>query len=368
MWSSAIWYSSRPARTFSRDRSTGHLAARGDDRPGLSARTVLVRIACLGICGTDVHLFTGEIAYMKNGLSTYPFRPGHEWSGTVVAVAEDVTEVAPGDRVVGEPFLSCGRCEQCRLGRRNHCPTRHELGVRGESPGAAAVYLRVPAGNVARIASSVDSSNAVLCEPLVTVLHALSATRLEPGERIGVIGAGTIGLLAVQVASAMGARVHVLGVSDRMQLALSMGAERVVRVDEAPSDSYDVVIEASGAPGSLVLASRVAAIAGRIAQVGMPGEDTVPVDAVALVTKGPHVTGVLGGISFLARAVQLIEKGVVQAGPLIDRVLPWNEYGSALELRINRGATRPKLIFDFSGMRGPATTASTNHERKNWLT
>ena len=272
--------------------------------PAEAPGTVLVRIARLDICGTDVHLFTGEIAYMKNGLSSYPFRPGHEWSGTVVAVADDVSEVAPGDRVVGEPFLSCGRCEQCRLGRRNHCPARHELGVRGDSPGAAAEYLRVPVGNVARIASSVDSSNAVPCEPFVTVLHALSATRLEPGERIGVIGAGTIGLLAVQVASAM----------------------------------------------------------------GMSGEGTVPVDAVALPTKGPHVTRVLGGILFLARAVQLIEKGVVQAGPLIDRVLPWNENGSALELRINRGATRPKLILDFSGRRGPATTASTNHERKNWAT
>lgn len=172
----------------------------------------------------------------------------------------------------------------------------------------------------------------------------------SPVSGSGVIGAGTLGLLAVQVAHAMGARVDVLGVSDRMRLALTMGAEQAVKIADAPVDRYDVVIEASGATGSLALASRIAAIAGRIAQVGMPGDDTVPVDAVALVTKGLQVTGVLGGIPFLKRAARLIEEKIVHPGLLIDRVLPWSDYGSALELMMNRTATRPKLILDFTGL------------------
>lgn len=318
--------------------------------PAEAAGQVLVRIERLGICGTDVDLYTGDITYMKNGLSAFPFRPGHEWCGTVVAVAEGVTTVSAGERVVGEPFLSCGHCEQCRRGRRNQCPTRRELGVRGDSPGAAAEYLRLPAENIAPIADTVDPSHAVLCEPLVTVLHGLSVTRLEPGESVGIIGAGTLGLLAVQVARSMGARVEVLGVSDRMRLALSMGASRVLHVADAEPDRYDVVIEASGGADSLALAVRVAGIAGRIAQVGMPGDATVPVDAVAIVTKGLHVQGVLGGIPYLARAARLLEEGVVRPGELIDRVLPWNDYGVALELMMNRGLARPKVILDFTGV------------------
>jgi 2-desacetyl-2-hydroxyethyl bacteriochlorophyllide A dehydrogenase len=318
--------------------------------PEPAPRHVLVRIDRLGICGTDVHLFTGDIAYMQNGLSRYPFRPGHEWCGTVAAVAEGVTNVAVGDRVVGEPFLSCGRCSLCLRGKRNHCPNRDELGVRGDSPGAAAEYLRVPAENVAKIAEHIDPAHAVLCEPLVTVLHALSVTRLEPGERIAVMGAGTLGLLAVQVAKAMGAVVDVLGVSDRMWLALENGAEQFLRVDDAVPETYDVVIEASGAATSLALAVRIASPAGRIAQVGMPTASTIPVDAVAIVTKGLQINGVLGGIPFLPRAVTLLENGVVRPELLIDRVLSWHEYERALSLIMDRTMKRPKIILDFESI------------------
>jgi threonine dehydrogenase-like Zn-dependent dehydrogenase len=310
--------------------------------PEPAPRHVLVRIDRLGICGTDVHLFTGDIAYMQNGLSRYPFRPGHEWCGTVAAVAEGVTNVAVGDRVVGEPFLSCGRCSLCLRGKRNHCPNRDELGVRGDSPGAAE--------NVAKIAEHIDPAHAVLCEPLVTVLHALSVTRLEPGERIAVMGAGTLGLLAVQVAKAMGAVVDVLGVSDRMWLALENGAEQFLRVDDAVPETYDVVIEASGAATSLALAVRIASPAGRIAQVGMPAASTIPVDAVAIVTKGLQINGVLGGIPFLPRAVTLLENGVVRPELLIDRVLSWHEYERALNLIMDRTMKRPKIILDFESI------------------
>ncbi|MCU1635289.1 MAG: hypothetical protein JWQ68_528 [Cryobacterium sp.] len=310
---------------------------------------ILVRIDRLGICGTDVHLFTGDIAYMKNGLSAFPFRPGHEWAGTVEAVAPDVTGLAPGDRVVGEPFLSCGHCEQCRRGRRNQCPTRNELGVRGDTPGAAAQYLRIPAENAARFADHVDPAHAVLCEPLVTVLHALSATRLESGESVGVIGTGTLGLLAVQVAHHMGARVEVLGVSERMNAAVAMGAERAVLVADAIPDRYDVVLEMSGADGSLAVATRVARGGGRIAQVGMPGSELVPIDAVAVVTKGLQISGVLGGIPFLARAVRLLEQGVVNPEALVDRQISWRHYDQALDLLMRRALDRPKVILDFTG-------------------
>lgn len=311
---------------------------------------MLVRIKRLGICGTDVDLYTGDITYMKNGLSALPFRPGYEWCGTVVAVANGVTNVSAGEWVVGEPFSRAATASSV-------AEVGETIARRGASSGCAAI-LPEPRPSTCDCRPRTQRPSPILSAPPTPCCAnrssrcctGLSVTRLEPGESLGIIGAGTLGLLAVQVARSMGASVEVLGVSDRMRLALSMGANRVLHVADAEPDRYDVVIEASGGADTLALAVRVANIAGRIAQVGMPGDAPVPVDAVAIVTKWLQVHGVLGGLPYLARAVRLLEEEVVRPGELIDRVLPWNDYGVALVLIMNRGLARPKVILNFTGV------------------
>ncbi|TFV85045.1 zinc-binding alcohol dehydrogenase [Microbacterium sp. dk485] len=306
---------------------------------------VLVRVERVGICGTDLALLDGSMGYLESGLTRYPLRPGHEWCGTVAAVEGDVAGIAVGDRVVGEPFLSCGRCALCRAGRRDQCPHRDEIGVRGDAPGTAAQYVAVPAENLAVVPAGLDPSTAVLAEPLVTVLHALSAVRLEAGESLGVIGAGTLGMLAAQVARAAGAAVTVYSRGDRAERAQACGAA-FVRSADAAADRHDAVIEASGGEGTVGLAVRLARPAGRVTLVGVPGSPE-PLDAMPIVVKGLQVTGVLGGIPFLHRAVRLLADGVVNPDAVIDRVLPAARAVEALDLLAGGSTRRPKILLDF---------------------
>lgn len=334
---------------------TGRMAALVFAEPGVAewrdapipeerAGLVLVRVERVGICGTDLALLDGSMGYLASGLARYPLRPGHEWCGTVVAVAEAVTGVAPGDRVVGEPFLSCGRCALCRAGRRDQCPTRDEIGVRGDAPGAAAEFVAVPVENVAVVPPGLDPAAAVLAEPLVTVLHALSALRLDAGESLGVIGAGTLGMLAAQVARAAGAHVTLYARGDRAARARDCDAA-FVRAADAASEGHDAVIEASGGDGSLDLAVRLARPAGRVALVGVPGA-AEPFDAMPVVVKGLELTGVLGGIPFLERAVRLLADGIVRADTIVEAVLPVARTREALDLLGSGRAARPKIVLD----------------------
>lgn len=313
-------------------------ASRGGD--------LLVRVERVGICGTDVHLLDGTSPYVRDAFTTYPIRPGHEWCGTVVATAADVDTVQPGQRVVGDPFLPCGRCQVCREGRNNLCPRRDELGVRGQTPGAAATYVRIPVANVARVPAGMLAAHAVLAEPAVTVLNALRCTMLQPGERVAVIGTGTLGLIAVQVVAAQGGHVDVIGVEPAgVDLARTFGAEHGYLDEPAPADRYDVVVEASGAAAVTPELTRIAAIGGRIAQVGITGAATCTVDLPAMVAKGLTLVGILGGVSLLGRALDLIDQGVIRADALIDDVVGGQDAVAAFD-RMQQPRPKPKLLID----------------------
>lgn len=317
--------------------------------PGELAGHVLVRVERLGICGTDQHLFSGHSAYIRSGLTRYPFQPGHEFAGRVVAVADDVDTVRVGDRVVGEPFLPCQACEVCRRGDINLCPNRSEQGVRGTVAGAAARFVRVPAANVAVVPEDVEPGAAVLAEPSVTALSAIASARVLPGDRVAVIGTGTLGLLVMQIASSLGAEVTAVGIEDAgLELARECGAIAAFQPDAAPDDRFDAVIEASGASSGLMTASRLAAPGGRIAQLGIPGGAEVPVDAASVVSKGLTIAGILGGVSHLSRAVRLIAAGVIRPDLLVRETIGWQEAPGAFGAA--PAGSKPKVLIDLTDL------------------
>ena len=319
------------------------------DIPSEHEGSALVRVAALGICGTDVHLFTGSSSYIAQGLTSYPFRPGHEFCGEVVAVAPGVSGIGVGDRVVGQPFLPCKVCRVCMRGALNLCPYREEQGVRGAAPGAAAQFVRVPAENLAKVPDSVPASEALLAESSVTVLNSIISGGVQPGTRVAVIGSGAIGLLATQLASHMGAKVDTVGIDAGLKLALDeCGAAAVYSPSEVPHDSYDVVIEAAGAPSSLGLALRIAAPGGTVTQTSIPGGISTEVDASLMVSKGLTIVGVLGGIPFLQSAIDLIAAGHLRPGTLIESVRDWSDAERAFADLIAGGLARPKIILSVS--------------------
>jgi len=210
---------------------------------------VVVDVERVGVCGTDVEFFTGEMAYLHQGYASYPMRLGHEWAGTVASVGNGVDPAWLGRRVMGDTMLGDGVCRRCRKGYQHVCENRQEVGVRGGRPGALAEQLAVPVTSLHALPDSVDSVLGALVEPGGNALRAAQAAALAPGDRALVLGLGTIGLLVAMFARAAGAEVHLMGRSEEsLAYARSLGFEHVWTAENLPSLPFDAVTDASNAP------------------------------------------------------------------------------------------------------------------------
>ncbi len=149
--------------------------------------------------------------YLHDGLAHYPLRLGHEWCGTVSAVGAGVDESWLGRRTTGDTQLGCGHCHRCLTGRQHVCDDRSEIGLRRGFHGALAEQLAVPVTALLPLPDTVDDVAGALVEPGGNALRAVRAAEVEPGERLLVLGPGTIGLLAARFALAQGCEVHVVG-------------------------------------------------------------------------------------------------------------------------------------------------------------
>jgi threonine dehydrogenase-like Zn-dependent dehydrogenase len=312
---------------------------------------VLVEVAYLGICGTDADLLRGESYFIEQGLAEYPLIFGHEWTGTVVAVAPGVVSVAPGDAVVGQTLVTCGACGPCQAGFRSACRHHQEVGLLGRQ-GAAARYVSMPATALTLLPEGTSLRDAVLIEPGVTAVNAVLTTGIRFDDRVAVIGTGTLGLLSLAVARRITDHVDVLGSNEAgLALATELGAERTLPVEDAREDAYDVVIEASGRAGAVAMLGRILAPGGRAALVGVVSGE-VPGFSPALVTmKGLTVHGIFHGLDHYGRMAGLVAEPDFPAAALIDRVVPWTEAAEAFAALAEGRRARPKILLDLSTMR-----------------
>src|SRR4051812_22586939 len=195
------------------------IVERPDPSPGEGQ--LLIEPTAVGICGTDIEIFDGSLAYFRMGLAQYPIVPGHEWTGTVLEVGNGVAGYAPGDRVVGEVAIGCGVCVRCLAGRRHLCARRTETGI-VHMDGAMASHMVFPAAFTHRV--DLEPRAGALVEPTSVALHAVRRGRVG-GRRVLVVGAGPIGLLVAQCARAEGAAEVVVTDTreDRLTRAAALG-------------------------------------------------------------------------------------------------------------------------------------------------
>jgi L-iditol 2-dehydrogenase len=285
----------------------------------------VLEIVAAGICGTDLHIVDGEYETVT------PVTMGHEVSGVVAELGDEVDDSWLGARVVSETYFSaCRRCVHCRAGRRNLCPERRSIGTHVD--GAFAPRLTVPVTNLHRIPEWLDGEPAALCEPLACVSHCLLEPEpaVQSDDDVLVTGPGPVGLLAAQVARAVGGEVHVRGTprdARRLAAARDLGFETST-TEDTPVDA-DVVIECSGSEAGIAHGLSAARRGARYVQIGLAGKPvTLPFDLICF-----HELTIRSGFastpSSWRKALQLVTERRVDLAPLLSEVVPLDEWERA---------------------------------------
>ncbi len=283
--------------------------------PEPGPREVLVQIAAVGVCGSDVHYY--EHGRIGTHVVRSPMVLGHESAGRVVGLGPEVSKHAVGDRVTLEPGVPCGRCRECRAGRYNLC---QDVRFFATPPidGAFANFVTIHEDFAFALPDSVSDDAGALMEPLSVGIWACRRAGVSPGDRVLITGAGPIGLLSQQCAVAFGAtEVTVTDVSeDRLELARRTGATRALRAGE-PLDEADALIECSGHPAALAAGIAALRPAGTAVVVGMGPDEEARVPLSLIQNRELWLTGTFRYANTYPTAIALVASGRVDPEAII---------------------------------------------------
>lgn len=327
--------------------------------PTPGADELLIRVLATGVCSTDIELYEGTMPYIRQGLSRFPLTPGHEWSGVVEAVGAGVTSgdaLSVGDLVVGDTAIGCGQCGDCLRGDYHLCDDRDEVGIIGR-PGAMAEYLVMPRRHTYPVPSEISPKEAALVEPLATALEGVRKSTVFPGDRVAVVGDGTIGLLCAQVAAVSGGgQVTVVSIRSTFRdLVAGWGMELVDLTSQEHSEgaqlqgAFDVVFEATGHPEGLTTALSLVRPGGRIGILSITGKPRVEIDMDLVVTRAITLVGILGSPNAFVPALNLLSSGKVDVASLITHTFPFEKAGEAFEFFRGGSGDRIKIVVSREG-------------------
>jgi threonine dehydrogenase-like Zn-dependent dehydrogenase len=310
---------------------------------------VLVRSRFAGVCRTDIEVLAGELDLRW---VRYPCIPGHEWSGIVEEVGDDVHDLQVGDRVVCEGFCYCGLCRRCRAGDTHLCERYDQLGfTRG---GGYGELVLAPRRVVHRLPETVSLDEAVLVEPASVVLKGLLRGRAAAGETVGVVGVGTLGALTIALARLFSpATIVAYGVrEEELELARRLGASETVDVSgDEPTvfeGELDLVVETAGAVPAVELATRLPRPGGRVVALGIAGagrELCVPADRFVL--RNLELIGSVGYTTAVwSRLVDLLGAGLVDLAPVVARRVPVARFEDAFQLMAGGGGVVGRILLE----------------------
>ena len=323
------------------------IAVASDVVPEPGPLQVLVEVAAVGVCGSDVHYYDhGRIA---DFVVREPLVLGHEASGTIRAVGAEVADRTPGQRVALEPQETCGRCRECLSGRYNLCP---QVRFFATPPvhGAFAQYVVLDAIRAHPVPDQLSDEAAALIEPLSVAVWAADKAGIKPGDRVLVTGAGPVGLLCADVARARGAAW--VGVSDtnehRLAVAADRGASQTVNALAGPLtdqiEPVEVIVECSGATPAVQAAFAVAAPAARIVLVGM-GAPAMELPVATIQIRELTVTGTFRYANVYPAAIALATSGAVDLDSLVTARFGLEQVAEALTVTKTDPHTLKPVVY-----------------------
>ena len=303
-------------------------------QPEAGPDDVLIQVKAAGICGTDIHILKGEYA-----LARFPMVPGHEFSGEVVAVGDNVTRFKVGDRVTADPNIPCNRCESCQRNEPNQCENLTVIGVTRD--GAFAEYVAAPEAVTFSI-GDMSYSDAALIEPLACVAWGLQRVQIQAGDRVLIFGAGPMGALLAQAVSAAGAsQVDITDVVPwRLSVMEELGVTHAVLADDLPKNAkafaphgYDVVADATGAPPVIQQTAGYARPRGKIWIFGVaPDKAMVQFSPYEVFRKDLSIIGSFAVNRTFHESIMMIRSGKINLQPLVSHQLPIEEFQEGLRL------------------------------------
>lgn len=325
---------------------------------------VLCKIRAVAICGSDPEIVRGGLAGIWP--PAYPFTPGHEWSGEVVAVGPEASGFAVGDRVAGEAHKGCGHCRNCLAGRYTLCVNygRPETGHRHYgfiSPGAYAQYNVYSIKSIKKLPASVSFREGALVDTAGVTLHGMELSGITAGGTVVIIGPGPIGLIAMRYAKLLGAaKVIMVGRGARLQTAIKIGAD--VAIDFTKEDpiaavrritdgeGVDEAIECSGAAGTFAQAVRMVRKGGSVVLMGVPPdsvEEKLPYKYI--VHNEIAIYGSRANPNVSWKIIEAIGSGQLVVRDLISHVFPLVDFAQALDTFVERRDGAVKVVIEPNG-------------------
>ncbi len=325
------------------------IAVTDTEKPVAKEGEALLKVLYGGICGADVSSYTGNQPF-----TTYPRIPGHEFSAQIVSIPENDKGLKAGDIVTANPYFNCGKCYSCQRGFVNCCTDNQTMGVQRD--GAFREYISMP---VERIypGKGLSAKELALVEPFTISYHALHRAKINPGDKVLVVGAGPIGLFALIAAKAQGAEVYVADILDgRLEKAMHFGAAGTINTktsniqEEAMKitggNGFDTCVEACGLSVTFLSCIDCVAFAGNIILIGNGKKETTFLHSILLKKE----LNVFGSRNSYARdfqaVIDLIASGKVNVLDMVSSVYPIDKADEAFKALVNNDGSLAKVLIE----------------------
>ena len=328
-------------------------------KPVANDNMLVIKVVRTGVCATDSSIYTGESSFIRSGEIVFPCRFGHEWTGIVESVGENVTKFQPGDRVYTDNFTTCGKCEACQKGDYMNCSNLRSVGTVNCWDGCFAEYMLMPEHHVYHLPDEVSMDEGALIEPGSIAYDAFKNVELSKEDTVVVYGTGAIGMIAVWLAKYYGAgQVILVGrTEEKLKRALQVGADVVInnrkedavaKIRELTNDKgANLVIETSGAVSALRDSIMATRRYGRISIVSFYERhlDDLPIDTLVLGCMS--MVGAAGCYGNAPEFCEILKKNPIKLTPIISHHVPFAKCLDVFENEEKYHKEKIKIIIDF---------------------